>query len=35
VENADMAGKMQNIAREGGEETPAPTPGLEGLLGGR
>ena len=34
VENADMVGKMQNIAADTGGETPAPTPGLEGLLGG-
>lgn len=34
VQNADMVGKMQNIAADSGVETPAPTPGLEGLLGG-
>jgi len=35
VENGDMMGKMQNIAKDsqGGEE-PLPTPGLEGLLNG-
>lgn len=44
VENADMVGKMKNIAADSqnlntspgrGEMPPAPTPGLEGLLSQR
>ena len=37
VENADMVGKMQNIASDtvGGEEPPAEDTGLEGLLARR
>jgi hypothetical protein len=33
VENGDMVGKMQNMAQDSQGAEPAPTPGLEGLLG--